>query len=92
MQWLHGKKLIVEEGIVFDDIWVIDGNSFTAFTISSITPNEDGSLTATAQFETKNGNKVLRVEGQFTYRHHKKDDVIEFISFTTTRILKLGKW
>ena len=92
MQWLHGKKLTLEKGIIFDDEWVIDGNSFTKFDISSITPNDDGSLNATAQFEMKNVNKMLRVEGRFIYRHHKKDDVIEFISFTTTRLLKLGKW
>ena len=92
IKWLDGQKIVLEKGLIFDDVWVISANTFTAFEIVSIKPNSDGSSTAFVKFEMKSEQKGLRVESQMVYIHHKADDVIEFISFTPTRLIKLGKW
>ena len=90
--WLDGKKIVLEKGIVFDDVWVMSADTFIAFDIVSIKPNADGSKTAAVKFEMKNQEKSLRVEAEMVYIHHKEDDVIEFKSWQPTRLLKLGVW
>jgi hypothetical protein len=90
--WLDGQKIILNKGLVLDEHWLIHASAFTSFNIVSITPASDGSMTAAVQFELMGEVRGLRVEGQIVYRHHKKDDVIEFISFMPTRIVRLGKW
>src|SRR4051812_8885990 len=92
ISWLDGQKIILNEGLIFDEHWLIHANAFRTFNIVSITPNTDGSATAEVQFELAGEVRGLRVEGRIVYRHHKQDDVIQFISFTPTRIVKLGKW
>src|SRR5213082_1615632 len=62
IKWLDGKKIVVEKGILFDDVWVISADTFTTFNIESIKSNADGSQTADVKFEMKNQQKSLRVE------------------------------
>lgn len=92
IQWLDGKSLVVEKGILVDDKWTISANTFTTFEIQSITGNSDGTATAAVQFEVTDGPKSLRVNGNLLFRYHKQDDACELISFTVTRLVKLGKW
>lgn len=92
MKALVGQKLLIEKGFLIDNTWTIEAKEFTAFSIERIAKNSDGTATAEVHFELTSGSKVLRVEGEFVYRHHKKDDYIEFLSFKPTRLLKLGVW
>jgi hypothetical protein len=92
ISWLDGQKIILNKGMVLDEHWLIHANAFRTFNIVSVTPASDGSATAAVQFELAGEVRGLRVEGQIVYRHHKQDNVIQFISFTPTRIVRLGKW
>ena len=92
MKAITGQKLVIEKGLISDTTWTIQANEFTAFTIERIAKNKDGTATAWVKFELTNGSKVLRVEGEFVYRFHKKDGYVEFLSFRPTRLLKLGVW
>lgn len=92
MKAITGQKLVLEKGVISDTTWTIKANEFTAFSIERIAKNSDGTATASVKFELTSGSKVLRVEGEFVYRFHKKDQYVEFLSFTPTRLLKLGIW
>lgn len=90
--YLSGKQILLEDGLIFDAVWQIESNEFSSFSVTAISNNKDGSKSAKVRFELKDGPKHLQVEGTIKYSVHKQDEVVRMLSFTPERVLKLGKW
>lgn len=90
--FLTGKQILLEDGIIFDTVWEIDSDEFTSFSIRGISNNTDGTKTAKVRFELKDGPRHLQVDGIIKYSVHQRDEVVKMLSFTPERVLKLGKW
>jgi hypothetical protein len=90
--YLTGKRILLEDGMIFDTVWRIQSNEFTEFSIKSISNNPDGTKSATVRFELKDGVRHLQVDGTIKYSVHQQDEVVRMLSFTPERVLKLGKW
>lgn len=90
--YLTGKQILLEDGMIFDTVWQIESNEFSEFSITGISNNPDGTKSATVRFELKDGSKHLQVDGTIKYSVHQQDEVVRMLSFTPERVLKLGKW
>lgn len=90
--YLTGKQILLEDGLIFDTVWQIESNEFSSFSVTGISNNEDGSKSAKVRFELKDGPRHLQVDGTIKYAVHQQDEVVKMLSFTTERVLKLGKW
>lgn len=90
--YLTGKQIVLKDGLIFDTVWEIESNEFSAFSIEGISNNSDGTKSAKVRFELKDGTKHLQVDGTIKYAVHQQDEVVRMLSFTPERVLKLGKW
>ena len=88
----NGRWATLEDGIIFDTVWIIKSNQFSNFSTTAISNNLDGSKSAKVRFELKDGPKHLQVDGTIQYAVHQQDEVVRMLSFTQERVLKLGKW
>lgn len=91
-EYLTGKQILLEDGLIFDTVWQIESNEFSSFSVTGISNNKDGAKSAKVRFELKDGQKHLQVDGIIRYTVHKQDEVVRMLSFTPERVMKLVKW
>jgi hypothetical protein len=90
--YLSGKRIVLEDGMIFDTVWIIKSNEFSEFSIKGISNNPDGTKSAKVRFELKDGARHLQVDGTIKYAVYQRDEVVRMLSFSPERVMKLGKW
>src|SRR5690606_6489459 len=89
MDWLHGQRILLKEGLLLNDYWTIHRQEFTSFQIKSIHWNR-GRYTAQVQFGQRSGSKAIQVQATLVYGRDPKRERIVFQSFTVNHWQPVG--
>ena len=92
IEWLVGQRVTSAPGIIFNDVWLIEGGELSEFQVHKITTNPAiQTYAATVSFRATASGKGIQVsEAVIRYKHAEKLGKLQFVEFIVVAVSKIG--
>lgn len=97
VDWMKGQNFVVQKNPWIDDTWTIDPSQVSGFVVTGLQHNNDGTYAAIVSFRATSDGKGIECEGAIVYQTYAVNRSLtgvreRFVSFSPTKISKIGSW